>query len=124
MNLGPVLYVLCNIIVVIISILGGAADPFSSLTPVSLFIYQNPKLFQSRRIIRESLESDGEFKRIVGSRVIAATVEGVHVTGLTNPVVSAFEILEVIFLDIYASTLSGENIQIPKKFYNWYLSIC
>ncbi|XP_072050197.1 uncharacterized protein [Amphiura filiformis] len=65
-----------------------------SMVPVSFFIYQNAKLYQSARLIEESLQSDGEYKLIVGSRIISATVEGADVQGLMSPIISAFDIIK------------------------------
>ena len=66
--------------------------------PVSFFIYQNSKLFQSRKLVKQSkeLESNGG-RSIVGSRIIAATIEGADVQGLSDndPVKSVFVTVEV-----------------------------
>ena len=70
----------------------------STFVPVSFFIYQNSKLFQSRKLVIQSkeLESNGG-TRIVGSRIIAATIEGADVQGLSDndPVKSVFVTVEV-----------------------------
>ena len=65
--------------------------------PVSFFIYQNSKLFQSRILMNKYRETNGEVRRIFGSRIIAATLEGANVQGLSpgSPVVTSFQIQEV-----------------------------
>ena len=73
---------------------------------MSFSVYQNTKLFPSARLINESssirlLANDsGSFefrRRIVGSRVVGATVEGVEIKNLPpdNPTEVYFELISV-----------------------------
>ena len=49
---------------------------------VSFFVYENTTLFLSPMLANKSQDEDEEVKRIVASRVISATVEGIEVKNL------------------------------------------
>ncbi|XP_072025988.1 uncharacterized protein [Amphiura filiformis] len=57
--------------------------------PATFILYQNSKLFQSRRLEKESTN---EIVRLVGTRVISATIEGLQVYDLApdQPVTSTY----------------------------------
>ncbi|XP_038077212.1 adhesion G-protein coupled receptor G2-like [Patiria miniata] len=60
---------------------------------ISVFVYQNSKLFRSPTL--RSNEGPGEFRRSVGSRIIAATVEGVQIDKLSSPIVTKFQPINI-----------------------------
>ncbi|XP_033647152.1 uncharacterized protein LOC117306763 isoform X2 [Asterias rubens] len=64
--------------------------------PISFFLYQTSKLFRSPSL-QEAKDPAKLFRRAVGSRVIAATVEGIKIENLPmdQPVISAFLPLNV-----------------------------
>ena len=82
-----------------------ASPSNASEIPVSFLLYQNSKLFPSVRLINESVslsfDDNHVRRRIVGSRVIAAKVEGNEVVDLP-----AERPIEVYFALI---TVSGYN---------------
>ncbi|XP_038054372.1 uncharacterized protein LOC119726669 isoform X2 [Patiria miniata] len=70
----------------------------SEQVPISFFLYQNSRLFRSPTL-NEVTRPEDRVRRAVGSRVIAATVEGVKIDNLRMPVSSVFSLLNA----------SGEN---------------
>ena len=66
----------------------------TAMVPATFILYQNGKLFQSNRLIEESTS---ERKRVVGTRIISATIEGIEVYDLPRdqPVVSTYLQTEV-----------------------------
>ena len=70
----------------------------TAMIPATFILYQNDKLFQSKRLVEESTSKR---KRVVGTHVISATIEGIEVYDLPRdqPVVSTYLHKEVaIFL--------------------------
>ena len=70
-----------------------------AMIPATFILYQNDKLFQSKRLIKESTSKR---KRVVGTRIISATIEGIEVYDLPRdqPVASAYLQTEVQWLVI------------------------
>ncbi|XP_022098829.1 adhesion G-protein coupled receptor G6-like isoform X2 [Acanthaster planci] len=66
----------------------------SDQVPLSFFLYQSSSLFQSPTLHDAARPEEG-FRREVGSRVIAATVEGVKIENLAMPVSSVFSLVNV-----------------------------
>ncbi|XP_038054484.1 uncharacterized protein LOC119726730 isoform X2 [Patiria miniata] len=64
----------------------------SDQVPISFFLYQNSRLFRSPTLNEATRPEDG-VRRAVGSRVIAATVEGVKIDNLRMPVTNVFSLL-------------------------------
>ncbi len=70
--------------------------PGSETVPISFFLYQTSKLFHSPTL-QAAEDATKLFRRAVGSRIIAATVEGFKIENLPmdQPVISAFLPLNV-----------------------------
>ena len=66
----------------------------TAMVPATFILYQNDKLFQSNRLKEESTS---ERERVVGTRVISATIEGIGIYDLPSdqPVVSTYLQTEV-----------------------------
>ncbi|XP_038077215.1 adhesion G-protein coupled receptor G6-like [Patiria miniata] len=69
------------------------ADTNGDTVNISVFVYQNSKLFRSPTL--RANESPGEFRRSTGSRIIAATVEGVQKDKLSSPMIAKFEPINI-----------------------------
>ena len=68
----------------------------SGMVPVSFVLYQNSHLFQSQLLRNESTSI---VTRQVGSRVISATVEGLEIMNLNEPVSLTFLITNKVGSD-------------------------
>ena len=66
----------------------------TAMVPATFILYQNDKLFQSNRLKEESTS---ERERMVGTRIISATIEGIEIYDLPpdQPVVSTYLQTEV-----------------------------
>ena len=66
----------------------------TAMVPATFILYQNGKLFQSKRLVNETTS---ERKRMVGTRIISATIEGIDISDLPRdqPVVSTYLQTEV-----------------------------
>ncbi|XP_038077211.1 adhesion G protein-coupled receptor E1-like [Patiria miniata] len=65
------------------------AETMGETVNISVFVYQNSKLFRSPTL--RTNESPGEFRRSVGSRIIAATVEGVKIENPPSPIITELQ---------------------------------
>ncbi|XP_038054485.1 adhesion G-protein coupled receptor G6-like [Patiria miniata] len=92
---------------------------YSDQVPISFFLYQNSRLFRSPTL-NEATRPEKEVRRAVGSRIIAATVEGVKINNLRMPVTNVFSLLnasggdetvdsaECVFWDFILSNGNGD----------------
>ena len=67
---------------------------------ISFFVYENATLFPSTTLLNKAQDADEEVTRIVASRVISATVEGIEIKNLPedNLVETIFVLNKVRFI--------------------------